>query len=109
MHSWRGAIDPDLQFHQEIARAAGNQYFQDIFAALRRKAIPRSRFQIDEHEPQRQEYLRRIHNEHEDIYSAILRGDAEAARAAVRNHLGNSRERMRRAAEARARSERKRS
>jgi GntR family transcriptional regulator, transcriptional repressor for pyruvate dehydrogenase complex len=96
----RGGVDPDFQFHLEIARAARNPYFVDIFTALGPKAIPRSRFQIDEREPQRQEYLKRINNEHEDIYSAILRGDAEASRAAVRNHLGNSRERMKRAQEA---------
>jgi GntR family transcriptional regulator, transcriptional repressor for pyruvate dehydrogenase complex len=95
-----GAVDADFQFHLEIARAARNPYFLDIFTALGPKAIPRSRYQVDEREPHRQEYLKRINNEHEDIYSAILRGDAEAARAAVRNHLGNSRERMRRAAEA---------
>lgn len=96
----RGAVDADFQFHLEIARAARNPYLLDIFTALGPKAIPRSRYPVDEREPQRQEYLKRINNEHEDIYSAILRGDAEAARAAVRNHLGNSRERMRRAAEA---------
>ena len=95
----RGAVDADFRFHLEIACAARNPYFLDIFTALGSKAIPRSRYQIDEREPQRQEYLRRINNEHEDIYSAILRGDAEAARAAARNHLGNSRERMRRAAD----------
>jgi GntR family transcriptional regulator, transcriptional repressor for pyruvate dehydrogenase complex len=93
------AVDADFQFHLELARAARNSYFLEIFTALGPGAIPRSRYQVDEREPQRQEYLRRINNEHEDIYSAILRGDAEAARAAVRNHLGNSRERMRRAAE----------
>jgi DNA-binding FadR family transcriptional regulator len=97
----RSAVDPDFQFHLEIARAARNPCFLDIFTALGLKAIPRSRYQIDEHEPQRQEYLKRISNEHEDIYGAILRGDAETARAAVRNHLGNSRERMRRVVETR--------
>ncbi|HUA98205.1 MAG TPA: FCD domain-containing protein [Terracidiphilus sp.] len=95
----RGGVDPDFEFHLEIARAARNAYFTDIFMALGPKAIPRSRFQIDEREAQRQEYLKRINNEHEDIYSAIVRGDAEAARAAVRNHLGNSRERMKRVQE----------
>jgi GntR family transcriptional regulator, transcriptional repressor for pyruvate dehydrogenase complex len=92
-----GAVDADFQFHLEIARAAHNPYFLDIFTALGSNAIPRSRYQIDKRGPQRQEYLMRINNEHEDIYNAILRGDAESARAAVRNHLGNSRERMRRA------------
>jgi DNA-binding FadR family transcriptional regulator len=38
-----------------------------------------------------------VQREHEDIYEAIARGDAEAARAAMRNHLTNSRERLRRA------------
>lgn len=97
----RNAVDPDFQFHLEIARAARNPYFVDILTQLGPAAIPRSRYQVDEREPQRQEYLRRISHEHEDIYSAILRRDAEAARAATRNHLGNSRERMRRAAESR--------
>jgi len=86
-----------LRFHLEIARAAGNPYILDILTTLGLKVIPRSRFQIDEQEPQRQEYLKRINNEHEDIYNAIVRADPEASRAAVRNHLGNSRERMRQA------------
>jgi DNA-binding FadR family transcriptional regulator len=43
-------------------------------------------------------YLRRVHAEHESIHDAIAAGDAEAARAAMRTHLVNSRERRRRAA-----------
>ncbi|MFP5476365.1 MAG: GntR family transcriptional regulator, partial [Gammaproteobacteria bacterium] len=35
----------------------------------------------------------------EEIFSAIARGDADAARAAMRIHLTNSRERLRRARE----------
>lgn len=96
----RSAVEADFEFHLEIARAARNLYFLDIFTQLGPRAIPRARYQVNEREPQRQEYLRRINNEHEDIYNAILRRDAEAARAAARNHLGNSRERMRRTAEA---------
>jgi DNA-binding FadR family transcriptional regulator len=44
-------------------------------------------------------YLERVNREHEDIYNAILRKDAEAARAAMRTHLSNSRERLRKAQE----------
>ena len=36
--------------------------------------------------------------EHESIFDAIANRDAEAARAAMRTHLANSRERRRRAA-----------
>lgn len=96
IHTGHDAVNPDFQFHLGMARAAGNRYFLDILTTLGSKVIPRSRLHIDEQDPQRQEYLKRIHNEHEDIYNAILRGDPEASRAAVRNHLGNSRERMKR-------------
>jgi GntR family transcriptional regulator, transcriptional repressor for pyruvate dehydrogenase complex len=41
-----------------------------------------------------------VNREHEEIYSAIARGDSESARAAMRIHLTNSRERLRRAREA---------
>ncbi len=42
-------------------------------------------------------YLRRVNGEHESIYDAIVNQDADAARAAMRTHLANSRERRRRA------------
>ncbi len=45
-------------------------------------------------------YLHRVNREHEEIFNAIARRDAEAARAAMRIHLTNSRERLRRAREA---------
>jgi DNA-binding FadR family transcriptional regulator len=45
----------------------------------------------------RQSYLRRVNAEHESILDAIAAQDAEAARAAMRTHLANSRERRRRA------------
>jgi len=38
-----------------------------------------------------------VNREHEDICHAIERQDAEGARAAMRTHLSNSRERLRRA------------
>ena len=40
-------------------------------------------------------YLELIQHEHAQMYHAIARRDAEAARAAVRLHLTNSRERLR--------------
>ncbi len=90
-------ITADFQFHIGIARATGNHYFSDILNHLGSSVIPRSRFPTNERGPQEVEYLVRISNEHEDTYNAIARRDSEAARAALRNHLGNSRERMRRA------------
>jgi GntR family transcriptional regulator, transcriptional repressor for pyruvate dehydrogenase complex len=41
-------------------------------------------------------YLRRVNHEHESIYNAIAAQDVDGARAAMRTHLSNSRERHRR-------------
>jgi DNA-binding FadR family transcriptional regulator len=39
--------------------------------------------------------MSRLSREHEEIYEAIARQDSDAARAAMRLHLTNSRERLR--------------
>ena len=57
--------------------------------------IPRSRLQVST--PERVQYLERVSIEHENIYDAIERRDPDAAKAAMRMHLTNSRERLRKA------------
>lgn len=97
----RDAIGPDFQFHQEIARATGNVRFVDLMSALGTGAIPRARLRSAvERSDEQKAYLQRVNVEHESILDAIAAGDAEAARAAMRTHLANSRERRRRAAAA---------
>ena len=91
------AIAPDFDFHLAIARATANRYFVEILTHLGATIIPRARInsaQLGLDDQTR--YLTRIHAEHEVIYDAIARQDAEAARAAMRTHLSNSRERLRR-------------
>ena len=98
----RDAVGPDFQFHLEIARATQNHHFVELMGALGGMMIPRAR--LGKAEPptaEQQNYLRRVHAEHESIVDAISRQDPEAARAAMRTHLANSRERRRRAAEGR--------
>ncbi|MFT3666545.1 FadR/GntR family transcriptional regulator [Piscinibacter sp.] len=98
----RDAVAADFQLHSEIARATHNEHFAGLLATLGVQIIPRARLEaagvID---PARQAYLRRVHAEHESIVDAIAAQDAEAARAAMRTHLANSRERRRRAVGAR--------
>lgn len=94
----RDAVAADFRFHLEIARATQNPHFAELMAALGAGMIPRAR--LDEPVPlteERREFLRRVHGEHESICDAIATRDAEAARAAMRTHLANSRERRRRA------------
>jgi DNA-binding FadR family transcriptional regulator len=93
-----GAVETDVQFHLLIAQATGNRYFVDILSDLGNTIIPRARVntsQLVHDDPVA--YQERVNREHDDIYNAILRQDAEAARAAMRTHLSNSRERLRRA------------
>lgn len=94
------AVTPDFEFHRQIALATDNRHFADLLGYLGPRIIPRARVNTAQlaHE-QRSEYLRRVNREHEDIYAAIVRGDSEAARAAMRDHLANSRERIKRAHE----------
>ena len=80
------------------ARATGNPHFAGLMATLGAKIIPRARLGAAETlDIERAAYLKRVNAEHESIYDAIAAGDAEGARAAMRTHLANSRERRRRA------------
>ena len=90
------AVPPDFQFHMEVARSTGNRHFADLMTYLGTMIIPRTRVNTLHNAPEgRLNYLQRVHSEHESIYSAIRDQDAEAARAAMRTHLSNSRERLR--------------
>lgn len=95
----RDPVGPDYQFHLEIARATQNRHYADLMAALGGAMIPRARLKdIEPPDGERLEYLRRVNVEHESILHAIERQDAEGARAAMRTHLANSRERRQRLA-----------
>ena len=91
------AVPPDFQFHMEIARSTGNRHFADLMNYLGTMIIPRTRVNTAHNAPEgRLNYLQRVNTEHESIYNAIRDQDAQAARAAMRTHLANSRERLRR-------------
>jgi GntR family transcriptional repressor for pyruvate dehydrogenase complex len=99
-HNGLDSVDADLHFHIAVARATGNRYFIDVLTQLGSALIPRNRLDsagIARAEPDA--YLSLVNLEHESILDAIARHDAEGARAAMRMHLSNSRERLRRANE----------
>ncbi|MEY8690294.1 MAG: FadR/GntR family transcriptional regulator [Leptothrix sp. (in: b-proteobacteria)] len=92
------AVAADFQFHLEITRATQNAHFTELMSTLGAMIIPRAR--LDPALPpsaERLTYLRRVHVEHESIFDAIAAQDPDAARAAMRTHLANSRERRRKA------------
>ena len=95
MAEGRPAVEADKRFHLLIEQSTGNRYFVDILAQLGNAIIPRARLNtpvLEQDKPA--DFLERVSREHDDIYRAIERRDPEAARAAMRTHLSNSRERL---------------
>ena len=91
-------VEPDLRLHLEIARATHNPHIIGLMTHMGAKLIPRSRIDTSRIAGvDRTEYLKRVHAEHDSFVNAIASHDPEAARAALRTHLWNSRERLRRA------------
>ncbi len=95
------AVQADFRFHLTIAQSTGNRHFADLIRYLGTMLFPRTRVNSARLAGEkRSAYLNRVNREHERIYEAIARGAPEAARAAMRAHLENSRERLRRAFQA---------
>jgi DNA-binding FadR family transcriptional regulator len=79
----------------EVARSTGNRHFADLMSYLGTMIIPRARVNTPNSAPEgRMAYLKRVHSEHESIFSAIRNQDTDAARAAMRTHLSNSKDRL---------------
>jgi GntR family transcriptional repressor for pyruvate dehydrogenase complex len=94
----KDAVQADFRFHLTIAQATANRHFADLIRYLGTMLFPRTRVNSAQLAGQkRAAYLERVNREHEKIYEAIERAAPEAARAAMRSHLENSRERLRRA------------
>lgn len=90
------AVPSDFSFHMEVAKATGNRHFADLMTYLGTMIIPRARVNTPNSAPEgRLNYLRRVHGEHENIFNAIRNQDTDAARAAMRTHLANSKDRLR--------------
>lgn len=99
-------VAADVRFHAEVARSTQNAHYLRLLESLGTQLIPRARLQsaAATGTDAMATYLQRVHAEHEAIVDAIARHDVDGARAAMRTHLGNSRERRRREAEAQAAS-----
>jgi DNA-binding FadR family transcriptional regulator len=85
------AVEADFELHRAIAAATGNPYFERFLGYLGHYIIPRQSVRIEKTGREAQAvYLHRVQREHRAICGAITKGDPEAARAAMRAHLGNS-------------------
>jgi DNA-binding GntR family transcriptional regulator len=83
----RGLLEEDRAFHTALVEAGDNSFFTQLYASLRDRQVRMiAGSRVDE--PDRHED---ILTEHAAIAAAVGRGDLEAARAAVRDHLASTR------------------
>jgi GntR family transcriptional repressor for pyruvate dehydrogenase complex len=92
------ALREALDQFERSARATRNPHFAQIIGMLGQTIIPRAREGAGVSKAERRAYLLKVNAEHESILGAIAAEDADGARAAMRTHLANSRERRRREA-----------
>lgn len=90
-----GAIEADFAFHRAISTATGNRFYGDLLDALGPMMILLPRTQLThEYTMSDATHVERVHREHDAVAAAVLAGDADTARAAMRVHLGNTRRRL---------------
>jgi GntR family transcriptional regulator, transcriptional repressor for pyruvate dehydrogenase complex len=90
-----GAVEADFAFHRAVAAATGNRFYVDLLDSLGPMMImlPRTRLS-EEYSLSDSAHVERVHREHSQVAAAVLAGDVETARAAMRVHLGNTRRRL---------------
>ncbi|MDM0047779.1 FadR/GntR family transcriptional regulator [Variovorax sp. J22R115] len=102
LHAFNAAMDqgmdtavPDFQFHLEIARASHSPHFAAVLEALGPTCVPTAFLEAAAGEELSAAWASQVRHEHRSIFDAIAQHDVEAARAAMRTHLVNGRERRR--------------
>ena len=88
--------DADFALHRAIAQGSGNPYFLRFIDFLGARIIPPRSIVVENSAPENsRKYLARIQREHRRIVDAIAKQKVKAAMAAMRVHLGESRDRHR--------------
>ncbi|OAB88801.1 GntR family transcriptional regulator [Janibacter melonis] len=90
-----GAVSADFDFHRAVAAATGNRFYLELVESLGPMMIMLPRTQLGEpYSMTDATHVERVQREHDAIADAVLAGDADTARAAMRVHLGSSRRRV---------------
>ena len=88
-------VEADFGFHRAVAAASGNRFYLELLDSLGPMMImlPRTRLG-DAYSLTDSGHVDRVRREHDSVAAAIVAGDADVARAAMRVHLGNTRRRV---------------
>ncbi len=89
------AVEADFAFHRAIAAASRNRFYVDLLDSMGPMIImlPRARLP-EEFSLTDADHVERLRREHDNVAAAVVAGDADTARAAMRLHLGNTRRRL---------------
>lgn len=88
------AEDADYEFHMAVAKAAANDFFVAILGSMHTAIDGLLQISLGITKRGSQERMRRVCEEHEAIYDAILEKDPEGADLAMRYHLSRARRRI---------------
>lgn len=89
------AVEADFRFHRAVAAASGNRFYVDLVDSLGPMMIMLTRTRLGaEHSITDAAHAERVRREHEQVAAAVIAGEPELARAAMRLHLGNTRRRL---------------
>lgn len=88
--------DADFALHRAIAQGSRNPYFLRFIDFLGARIIPPRSIVVEKSAPENsRKYIARLQREHRRIIDAIAKQDVKEAMAAMRAHLGESRDRHR--------------
>jgi GntR family transcriptional regulator, transcriptional repressor for pyruvate dehydrogenase complex len=89
------AVEADFNFHRAVAAASGNRFYLGLLDSLGPMMImlPRTRLS-DAYSLTDTGHVDRVRREHDSVATAVIAGDPDLARAAMRLHLGNTRLRL---------------
>ncbi|MGU3398485.1 FadR/GntR family transcriptional regulator [Brucellaceae bacterium D45D] len=94
MKEGKTTAEADFALHLAIADASNNPRFAEFLSMIGSGVIPRAALQPGP-DASTQDYIARLHNEHAQIVEAVLNGNEEGAREAMRLHLKGSQNRYR--------------
>jgi GntR family transcriptional regulator, transcriptional repressor for pyruvate dehydrogenase complex len=88
-------VEADFGFHRAVAAASGNRFYLALLDSLGPMMImlPRTRLG-DGYSLTDAGHVDRVRREHDNVAAAVIAGDPDIARAAMRVHLGNTRHRL---------------
>lgn len=87
-------FDADFAFHLSLAEATGNPFFKRALLGIKPQIQLTYEFSRQLRKVPFNESSRRVTEEHDRILAAVCAGDPEAARKAMRDHLGAGLERF---------------